>query len=112
VQQLTTFTFWKIRISPPFFFGLTCSVTLNRLNLQLRGRGKTAVDMVEKLEAFTRKFDDLDFSSGRLRLRTLKNQEYPECVLGGKLRGIERNKGTGILCANNVWINLHLRVLL
>ena len=36
--------------------------------MQLQGRGKTVVDMVEKLEAFTRKLElfDLDLSSGRL----------------------------------------------
>ena len=41
---------------------------LNLLNLQLQGRDKTIVDMVEKLESFTRKLEMLeaDISTGRL----------------------------------------------
>lgn len=30
---------------------------LNQLNLQLQGRGKTIVDLVEKLESFTKKLE-------------------------------------------------------
>lgn len=50
---------------------------LNQLNLQLQGRGKTIVDMVEKLESFTRKLELLesDISTGRLlHFSTLKTQ--------------------------------------
>ncbi|KAL0146797.1 hypothetical protein M9458_057736 [Cirrhinus mrigala] len=48
---------------------------LNLLNLQLQGRDKTIVDMVEKLESFTRKLEMLeaDISTGRLlHFSTLK----------------------------------------
>lgn len=50
---------------------------LNQLNLQLQGRGKTIVDMVEKLESFTRKLElfKSDISTGRLlHFSTLKSQ--------------------------------------
>ncbi|XP_033969485.1 protein FAM200A-like [Trematomus bernacchii] len=50
---------------------------LNQLNLQLQGRGKTIVDMVEKLESFTRKLQlfESDISTGRLlHFSTLKSQ--------------------------------------
>lgn len=50
---------------------------LNQLNLQLQGRGKTIVDIVEKLESFTRKLElfQSDMTSGRLlHFRTLKSQ--------------------------------------
>ncbi|XP_033987943.1 SCAN domain-containing protein 3-like [Trematomus bernacchii] len=50
---------------------------LNQLNLQLQGRGKTIVDMVEKLESFTRKLElfESDISTGRLlHFSTLKSQ--------------------------------------
>uniref|UniRef100_UPI00358F329E general transcription factor II-I repeat domain-containing protein 2A-like n=1 Tax=Myxine glutinosa TaxID=7769 RepID=UPI00358F329E len=52
-------------------------VHLNKLNLHLQGRGKTIVDMVEKLESFTRKLELLesDISTGRLlHFSTLKTQ--------------------------------------
>ncbi|XP_053177223.1 SCAN domain-containing protein 3-like [Scomber japonicus] len=48
---------------------------LNQLNFQLQGRDKTIVDMVEKLESFTRKLEMLeaDISTGRLlHFSTLK----------------------------------------
>ena len=48
---------------------------LNLLNHQLQGRDKTIVDMVEKLESFTRKLEMLeaDISTGRLlHFSTLK----------------------------------------
>lgn len=50
---------------------------LNQLNLQLQGRSKSLVDMVEKLESFTRKLELLesDISTGRLlHFSTLKTQ--------------------------------------
>ncbi|XP_061597630.1 protein FAM200A-like [Cololabis saira] len=50
---------------------------LNQLNLQLQGRGKTIVDMVEKMESFTRKLElfHSDLSTGRLlHFTTLKSQ--------------------------------------
>ncbi|KAM3860305.1 SCAN domain-containing protein 3-like [Diretmus argenteus] len=50
---------------------------LNQLNLQLQGRGKTIVDLVEKLESFTRKLElfQSDISTGRLlHFTTLKSQ--------------------------------------
>ena len=48
---------------------------LNMLSLQLQGRGRTIVDMVEKLQSFTRKLKMLesDLSTGRLlHFATLK----------------------------------------
>ncbi|XP_059210109.1 SCAN domain-containing protein 3-like [Centropristis striata] len=48
---------------------------LNKLNLQLQGRDKTIVDMVEKLESFTRMLEmfEADISTGRLlHFSTLK----------------------------------------
>ncbi|XP_061569005.1 SCAN domain-containing protein 3-like [Cololabis saira] len=50
---------------------------LNQLNLQLQGRGKTIVDMVEKMESFTRKLElfQSDLLTGRLlHFSTLKSQ--------------------------------------
>ncbi|XP_071380293.1 SCAN domain-containing protein 3-like [Centroberyx affinis] len=50
---------------------------LNHFNLQLQGRGKSVVDMIEKLESFTRKLElfQSDISSGTLlHFSTLKSQ--------------------------------------
>ena len=50
---------------------------LNTLNLQLQGRGKTIVDIVEKLQSFTAKLAllDSDMSTGRLlHFNTLKTR--------------------------------------
>ncbi|XP_042338408.1 SCAN domain-containing protein 3-like [Plectropomus leopardus] len=50
---------------------------LNQLNMQLQGRDKTIVDLVEKLELFTKKLElfQSDISSGRLlHFTTLKSQ--------------------------------------
>lgn len=50
---------------------------LNQLNVQLQGRGKTIVDLVEKLESFSKKLELFysDLSSGRLlHFATLKSQ--------------------------------------
>ena len=50
---------------------------LNTLNLQLQGRGKTIVDIVEKLQSFTAKLEllDSDMSTGRLlHFNTLKTR--------------------------------------
>ena len=58
---------------------------LNQLNLQLQGRGKTIVDMIEKMDSFTRKLElfQSDLASGRLlHFATLKSQG------GGRVTGI------------------------
>ncbi|XP_076137839.1 zinc finger BED domain-containing protein 5-like [Alosa pseudoharengus] len=58
---------------------------LNQLNLQLQGRGKTIVDLIEKMDSFTRKLElfHSDLSSGRLlHFVTLKSQG------GGRVTGI------------------------
>ena len=58
---------------------------LSQLNLQLQGRGKTIVDMIEKMDSFTRKLElfQSDLASGRLlHFATLKSQG------GGRVTGI------------------------
>lgn len=58
---------------------------LNHLNLQLQGRGKTIVDLVEKMDSFTRKLElfQSDISSGRLlHFTTLKSHG------GGRVTGM------------------------
>jgi hypothetical protein len=68
-QQLTTFVFWKYRNSSPVLLFLVIFCHLNGLNLQVQGRGKTVVDVVEKCEAFTRKLElfDLDWQATALQ---------------------------------------------
>ncbi|QQP36891.1 Hypothetical protein FKW44_022125 [Caligus rogercresseyi] len=46
---------------------------LNQLNLQLQGRGKTIVDMIKKMDSFTRKLELFQSNVASGRLYTLQH---------------------------------------